>query len=178
MRQKGFTLIELLIVVVIVAILAAALIPNILNARTRALQAAAQSYARDVLAALESVQSTFSRLDWQRTVAAGPTLITIATNGTLQTTNNNWRDSFGTPLNPQPSVTWSDYLQSPSNGIETVIVGTNAANDFSNIRICISQRVPGGTTARYNIYSLYPNSNEFRARTNQTSAATAIANCP
>ena len=52
-KTQGFTLIELLIVIAIIGILAAVLIPNLLNARARAFDTAAQSCLKEIATAEE-----------------------------------------------------------------------------------------------------------------------------
>src|SRR5690606_40412451 len=83
-KTQGFTLIELLIVIAIIGILAAVLIPNLLNARARAFDTAAQTCLKEIGANEEMLASTNP---WQYSGAAlinagttaGPLAMTIGT---------------------------------------------------------------------------------------------------
>ena len=56
-KAQGFTLIELLIVIAIIGILAAVLIPNLLNARARAFDSGAQTCLKEVGVQFEVIAS-------------------------------------------------------------------------------------------------------------------------
>jgi type IV pilus assembly protein PilA len=117
-NAKGFTLIELLIVIAIIAILAAVLIPNVLNDRKRAIESSAQAFARQVATWVAAAD----------TAGAAPTDLTDA-----ECKDQDWLKKEGAPATYPSSVEECKISYSTTDGRYTIVVKATTGTSFTAV---------------------------------------------
>jgi type IV pilus assembly protein PilA len=122
-KTQGFTLIELLIVIAIIGILAAVLIPNLLNARKRAFDTAAQTCLKEIATNEEMAASVdpweYTAGQWEQTADASDNGISSCNN--VDVTSTSAEDGTTYSYTAEHANGANEYSIAMGTGVQVVV---------------------------------------------------------